>query len=59
MLMQIPVTAKQLREATSRELILSQVLQYTIEGWPSEVPEDLKNYYRHHTEFSTEAGCLL
>ena len=35
------------------------MLQYTKEGWPSELPENLKTYHRHYTEFSSEGGCLL
>ena len=54
-----PIKAKQLREATAKEATLSQVLRYTKEGWPSELPENLKTYHRHHTEFSSEGGCLL
>lgn len=55
----LPLSAQELRGATSKEPVLSQVLRYTARGWPSEVPENLKPYHRHKEELSIEAGCLL
>ena len=40
--------------------VLSQVLQFVLQGWPSEVEEEaLKPYFIRREELSVNAGCLL
>ena len=40
--------------------MLSQVLQFVLQGWPSEVEEEaLKPYFIRREELSVQAGCLL
>ena len=40
--------------------VLSQVLQFVLQGWPSEVEEEaLKPYFIRREELSVQAGCLL
>lgn len=41
----LPVRAQHIREATRADPELSQVCLYTVSGWPSDVPEELKPYY--------------
>ena len=55
----LPLTTRQIREATSKEVILSRVLDYTMNGWPNEPAENVKAYHRCRLELSVEAGCLL
>ena len=55
----LPVRAQHIREATRADPTLSQVCRYTMSGWPSDVPEDLKPYYRRHCEMGVEVGCLF
>ena len=38
----LPVTAMQIRQATSTDPTLSKILNYTKNGWPKDVPENLK-----------------
>ena len=45
---------------TKRDPVLSQVLRYTLEGWPKTVnSEELTPYYTKRTELSVEDGCIL
>ena len=55
----LPVTAVQLRHATLRNLVLSQVLRYTRDGWSRSVPDELKPYWIQRSEFSIESDCLM
>ena len=38
---------------------LSKVLQYTRQGWPSTVSDELKPYKQRAAEITTEGDCLL
>ena len=55
----LPLSAQQLKEATLKDPQLSKVMRYTQEGWPSEVPTDLKAYHQRKAELGVEAGCLF
>ena len=55
----LPVRARHIREATRADPTLSQVCQYTMSVWPSDVPEDLNPYYRRRYELGVEVGCLF
>ena len=56
-----PVTAELIRSSTARDPVLSQVLRYTRDGWPTGRLEDpeLVQYSRKEGELSTHDGCLL
>ena len=41
----LPVTAMQLRKVTRQDPILSKVVTFTRNGWPSIVPENLRPYW--------------
>ena len=55
----LPVTFQHIQKATRRDKILGKVYRYVIEGWPSHVPDELKQYKSRETELSTENGCLM
>ena len=55
----IPLSAKELREATRKDPSLRAVSWYTREGWPREPPKELQPYHRKRAELSLEAGCLF
>ena len=55
----LPLSAQQLKEATLKDPQLSKVMRYTQEGWPREVPTDLKAYHQWKAELGVEAGCLF
>ena len=45
---------------TARDPVLSQFLQFVLQGWPSEVEEEaIKPYFISREELSVHAGCLL
>ena len=56
----LPVTSKQIAEATRRHPILSRVLHYTKVGWPAVLTEQtMQPYWSRRNELSVEQGCLL
>ena len=55
----LPVTAQQIDRLTKTDPNLSKVLQYTREGWPSTVPDELKPFKQRADEITTEGDCLL
>ena len=55
-----PVHSGHIKEWTKRNPILSQVLGFTLEGWPSKnSSEELNPYFTKRTELSVEYGCIL
>ena len=55
-----PVDATQVKLWTTRDPVLSQVLQFVLHGWPMAVDEEaLKPYFARREELSVHAGCLL
>ena len=56
----LPVTtATQLKTMTRRDPVLSKVLHYTKQGWPTTIPIDLKPYWMKRTELAVEDDCLM
>ena len=51
---QLPVDSNQIRSVTSRDVVLSKVVQYTKQSWPFTIPESLKPYYNRANEISIE-----
>ena len=55
-----PVSSNQIKVCTQRDPVLSQILRYTLEGWPREgITEEFKTYHAKKLELSVEDGCLL
>ena len=52
-------SAKQLRDATMKDPLLSKVLRYAQGGWPKEVSKELQPYHQRRAELGIEAGCLF
>ena len=55
----LPVTSQSIRRCTRQDSVLSKVLDYTLKGWPSQVPKELQPYHTKLAELSVEEGCLL
>ena len=55
----LPVTYINLKTATRQDPILSQVLNYTKNGWPDQVPDYLKPFCIIPTELTLEGECVL
>ena len=55
-----PIDATKIKLWTARDPVLSQVLLFVLQGWPSEVDEEaLKPYFSRREKLSVHAGCLL
>ena len=55
----LPVTAMTLAQETRRDPMLSLVLRYTREGWPTEVPKYMEPYFSRRQELSVEQDCVM
>ena len=55
----LPLDAGQLKQATKTDPVLMKVLQYTQNGWPTEIESELRPYHRRRDELTVEDGCLL
>ena len=55
----LPITVDKLRSATRQDAILSKILIYTKEGWPTQVPEECQPYRKCWRELSVEDSCLM
>ena len=55
----LPILSSQLERATSYDPVLSKVIQYTRQGWPAVIPDELKPYYVRRHELTLESNCLL
>ena len=55
----LPVLADQVQSDTLREPLLSKVIQYVREGWPSLVPDELKPYWIRRNELSVKYNFLF
>ena len=54
-----PVTAKQIKTWTDKDIVLVQVRRYVLHGWPSQEPKgELQQYWRKE-ELSVLDGCIL
>ena len=55
----LPVTFKDIQKATRRDALLGKVYRYMLDGWSSQIPDELKVFKNKETELSTENGCLM
>ena len=59
---QLPLKGKDIKTATEQDLILSQVFNYTLHGWPNNagaVPKEVQQYFSKCTQFTLRNGCLI
>ena len=54
-----PVTVRDIQDWTRRDQALSRVLQYVLQGWPSEGDAGLERYSSKRVELSSLEGCVL
>lgn len=55
----VPLSAKQIAKVTRVDPELSKLYRFIMEGWPKEIPDELKAYHRKRDELSVEQGCVL
>ena len=59
---EIPIGARDIREATKVDYIVSLVLMYTLEDWPGcldQTQHELRPYFNQKEHLSVEQGCIL
>ena len=54
-----PVTVSDISRWTRRDPVLSQVLQFVLQGWPNKCDSLMMAYFSRKTELSVMDGCLL
>ena len=55
-----PVTSRQTAAATRKDLVMSEVLSHTLNGWPAQNSDRyVQPYFNRCTELSVEGGVLL
>ena len=56
----LPVTADMIAHETRNDVVLSKILEYTLNGWPPKCPSpEILPFYSRKYELSTEQGCVL
>ena len=54
-----PVTASRIENATRYDPVLHKVLLYTHQGWPDNVSDNLKPFYRRRNELTVESNRIM
>ena len=54
-----PLGARQIAKSTRNDPEFSRLHRYVMEGWPKEIPEELKVFHKRKDELSVEQGCVL
>lgn len=54
-----PLSARRIAKSTRTDSELSKLHRYIMEGWPKEIPEELKMFHKKKEELSVEQGCVL
>ena len=56
----LPVTSRQIAEATRKDPVMSRVLSHTLNGWPAHNSDrDVQPYFDRRTELSFKGGVVL
>lgn len=57
---ELPITPEEVRKNTSKDPVLSKVLDRVLHGWPAQERDpELQSYHRIRNELTQEAGCLI
>lgn len=54
-----PISASQLKSWTNKDALLSQVRNYVLRGWPTQVDPQFNPYHKRKLELSVRDGCVL
>ena len=55
----VPVTCKEVCQATRNDPTLSRVYKYSVNGWPSTEKVNLEPFFNRKLELSVHQGCIL
>lgn len=53
------LNARQIAKSTRNHPEFSMLHRYIMEGWPKDIPEELKVFHKKKDELSVERGCIL
>ena len=56
---EVPLDSNDIASATQKDIILSKVCDLTLRGWPNNIDDELKPYFKKRLELSVENNCLL
>lgn len=56
---ELPIDFKLIAEETKKDIILSQVMEYSIKGWPNRVYKELMDFKAKSHDLELYSGCLL
>ena len=55
----LPVKADKIAQLTANDPVLSKVITFVQQGWPTQVQDEFKPYHIRRNKFTVEANCLL
>ena len=55
----LPVKADKIAQLTANDSVLSKVITFVQQGWPTQVQDEFKPYHIRRNELTVEANCLL
>ena len=55
----LPVKADKIAQLTANDPVLSKVITFVQQGWPTQVQDEFKPYHIRRNELTVEANCLL
>lgn len=53
------LTAAAIAEATTKDPVLTRVMDWVVNGWPASIPDEVSQYSQKKLSLSCTAGCLL
>ena len=54
-----PVTSKEIGEFSKRDPIISNVVDFTLSGWPSKINRQFKPYFCRRNKLVVDNLCLI
>ena len=55
----LPVKSEKIAQFTANDPILSKVITFVQQGWPTQIKDELKPFHKRKDELTVEANCLL
>ena len=55
----LPVKSEKIAQFTANDPKLSKVTTFVQQGWPTQIQDELKPYYKRKDELTVKVNCLL
>ena len=55
----LPVKSEKIAQFTANDPVLSKVIIFVQQGWPTQIQDELRPYHKRKDELTVEANCLL